>query len=84
MTEEPGGLQSMGLQRVAVPSTPERREGLRACYWEGPSELPERRSSSSAPRRDSVSLALEGKIGLPRANTRGPAPNPSQHQSLFQ
>ena len=23
----------------------------RACYWEGPSELPERRSSSSAPRR---------------------------------
>ena len=31
-----------------VPSTPERREGLRACYWEGPSELPERRSSSSA------------------------------------
>ena len=22
-----------------VPSTPERREGLRACYWEGPSEL---------------------------------------------
>ena len=37
-----------------VPSTPERREGLRACYWEGPSELPERRSSSSAPRRDSA------------------------------
>ena len=32
----------------------ERREGLRACYWEGPSELPERRSSSSAPRRDSA------------------------------
>ena len=31
-----------------VPSTPERSEGLRACYWEGPSELPERRSSSSA------------------------------------
>ena len=28
-----------------VPSTPQRREGLRACYWEGPSELPERRSS---------------------------------------
>ena len=27
-----------------VPSTPERREGLRACYWEGPSELPERRT----------------------------------------
>ena len=24
-----------------VPSTPERREGLRACYWEGPSELSE-------------------------------------------
>ena len=23
-----------------VPSTPERRGGLRACYWEGPSELP--------------------------------------------
>ena len=22
-----------------VPSTPERREGLRACYWEGPSVL---------------------------------------------
>ena len=37
-----------------VPSTPERREGLRACYWEGPSELPERRSSSSAPRRNPV------------------------------
>ena len=30
-----------------------RRERLRACYWEGPSEVPERRSSSSAPRRDS-------------------------------
>ena len=29
-------------------------EGLRACYWEGPSELPERRSSSSAPRRGSA------------------------------
>ena len=39
-----------------VPSTPERREGLRACYWEGSSELPERRSSSSAPRRDSAIL----------------------------
>ena len=37
-----------------VPSTPERREGLRACYWEGTSELPERRSSSSAPRRGSA------------------------------
>ena len=35
-------------------STPERREGLRACYWEGPSELPERRSSSSAPRHGSA------------------------------
>ena len=30
-----------------VPSTPERREGLRACYWEGPSELPERRNLAS-------------------------------------
>ena len=33
-----------------VPSTPERSEGLQACYWEGPSELPERRSYSSAPQ----------------------------------
>ena len=32
-----------------VPSTPERREGLRACYWEGPSELPERRSQPQTP-----------------------------------
>ena len=38
-----------------VPSTQERREGLRACDWEGPSELPERRSSSSAPRCKSQS-----------------------------
>ena len=30
-----------------VPSTPERREGLRACYWEGPSELPERTNGVS-------------------------------------
>ena len=31
-----------------VPSTPERRVGLRACYWEGPSELPERRKIGRA------------------------------------
>ena len=42
-----------------VPSTPERREGLRACYWEGPSELPERRSSSSAPSREKYHFALQ-------------------------
>ena len=59
-----------------VPSTPDRREGLRACYWEGPSELPERRSSSSAPRRawgfspearrgsQGASRAAPGKSGL--------------------
>ena len=40
------------------------REGLRACYWEGPSELPERRSSSSAPRRDSTEPRPAGDLGL--------------------
>ena len=29
--------------------SPERREGLRACYWEGPSELPERRTLCEQP-----------------------------------
>ena len=43
---------------------PERREGLRACYWEGPSELPERRSSSSAPRRESAEPQPRGCSGL--------------------
>ena len=47
-----------------VPSTLERREGLQACYWEGPSELPERRSSSSAPRRDSAEPRPRGCSGL--------------------
>ena len=47
-----------------VPSTPERREGLRDCYWEGPSELPERRSSSSAPRRGSAEPRPRGCSGL--------------------
>ena len=41
-----------------VPSTPERREGLRACYWEGPSELPER--LRELPR---VPLRGEGSCG---------------------
>ena len=50
--------------RSPVPSTPERREGLRACYWEGPSELPERRSSSSAPRRGSAEPRPRGCSGL--------------------
>ena len=49
-----------------VPSTPERREGLRAGYWAGPSELPERLSSSSAPRRASA-----GKAGNPFQTTQG-------------
>ena len=47
-----------------VPSTPERREGLRACYWEGPSELPERRNSSCAPRRGSAEPRPRGCSGL--------------------
>ena len=47
-----------------VPSTPERREGLQACYWEGPSELPERRSSSSAHRRGSAEPRPRGCSGL--------------------
>ena len=33
-------LSSRDAPGSPVPSTPERREGLRACYWEGPSELP--------------------------------------------
>ena len=33
-------------------------------YWEGPSELPERRSSSSAPRRDSAEPRPRGCSGL--------------------
>ena len=40
-----------------------KKQGLRACYWGGPSELPERRSSSSAPRRDSVEPRPRGKVG---------------------
>ena len=32
-----------------VPSTPERREGLRACYWEGPSELKDADGKIPAP-----------------------------------
>ena len=47
-----------------VPSTPERREWLRTCYWEGPSQLPERRSSSSAPRRGSAEPRPRGCSGL--------------------
>ena len=49
--QDPSPLR--GTLGSSLPSTPERSEGLRACYWEGPSELPERRSSSSAPRRAS-------------------------------
>ena len=51
-----------------VPSTPERREGLRACYWEGPSELPERRSSrrgSAEPRPRGCSGLGEPRPALP-------------------
>ena len=47
-----------------VPSTPERREGLQACYWEGPSQLPERQSSSCAPRRGSAEPRPRGCSGL--------------------
>ena len=36
----PGKEQAAGVPGSPVPSTPERREGLWACYWEGPSELP--------------------------------------------
>ena len=36
----PGSEATIKQEPVSpVPSTPERREGLRACYWEGPSEL---------------------------------------------
>ena len=62
----------------AVPSTPERREGLRACYWEGPSELPERRTSwlSSHGRglgpRDALKKDSRGlSRGAASAKTRG-------------
>ena len=34
--DQPAGAPRPGSP---VPSTPERREGLRACYWEGPSAL---------------------------------------------
>src|SRR5574341_1393988 len=41
-----------------MPGTREREAGCRrvlaSLYWDGPSELPHRRSSSSAPRRDST------------------------------
>ena len=38
--------------------------GLLLGYWEGPSELPERRSSSSAPRRGSAEPRPRGCSGL--------------------
>ena len=70
-----GIFQARVLERGAiaagspVPSTPERREGLRACYWEGPSELPERRSSSCAPRplliATGEAIPLRGLEGVP-------------------
>ena len=37
---------------------------MQACYWEGPSELPERWSFSSAPRRDSAEPRPRGCSGL--------------------
>ena len=60
----PGGLLNPGIKPTSLASTPERREGLRACYWEGPSELPERRSSSSAPRRACPHLGAFSSIYL--------------------
>ena len=40
------------------------RRVLASLYWEGPSELPQRRSSSSAPRRDSAEPWPRGCSGL--------------------
>ena len=37
MTQHTVVLIVMPRPGSPVPSTPERREGLRACYWEGPS-----------------------------------------------
>ena len=37
---------------------------MQACYWEGPSELPEQWSFSSAPRRDSAEPRPRGCSGL--------------------
>ena len=69
-----------GREPCPVPSTPERREGLRACYWEGPSELLERRSSSSAPRRPqttSTRLYAGGELqGSPVWQALAPCRNP--------
>ena len=59
-----GSTLTRDKPKDAVPSTPERSEGLRACYWEGPSELPERRSSSSAPRLDSAEPRCVWTVGL--------------------
>ena len=49
-----------------VPSTPERREGLRACYWEGPSE-----SGRAAAPLTSTSGARE-EMGPPQPGLRPP------------
>ena len=46
------------------------RRVLASLYWEGPSELPHRRSSSSAPRRDSTEPRPRGcscRASLPKA-----------------
>ena len=69
-TLQPGGHRPSSPRAAQgggpVPSTPERREGLRACYWEGPSELPERRSSSSVPHSKGVIEKLkEAKKAFP-------------------
>ena len=56
-----------------VPSTPERREGLRTCYWERPSELPERRSSSSAPSAVAQSPGREAALAWASLAQRFPA-----------
>ena len=53
MAESEEDLKSL-LMKVKEDSGKSRLKTQRACYWEGPSELPERRSSSSAPRRDSA------------------------------
>ena len=34
--DRPSPLCQQAYRNHMVPSTPERREGLRACYWEGP------------------------------------------------
>ena len=56
-----------------VPSTPERREGLRACYWEGPSELPERRSSALRPGAVAQSPGREAALAWASLAQRFPA-----------